>query len=66
MGVQLWAYGVGVFIPSFFGFEEQKPFQKTIDEIKDEKIKMNPFDRKKYKEMFLKLQEQFNEVYNEE
>lgn len=64
--IDLWAYGVGVFIPSFLDVEEQKQFQKTIDkirnEIKSEKHKTDHFDREKCKELFLKLQKQFNEA----
>lgn len=65
--IDLWAYGVGVLsIPSFLDVEEQKQFQKTIDEIRNEikyeKHKTDHFDRKKCKELFLKLQKQFNEA----
>ena len=65
--IDLWAYGVGVLsIPSFLDVEEQKQFQKTIDEIrneiKSEKHKTDHFNRKKCKELFLKLQKQFNEA----
>lgn len=63
----MWAYGVGVLsIPSFLDVEEQKQFQKTIDkirnEIKSEKHKTDHFDMEKCKELFLKLQKQFNEA----
>lgn len=65
--IDLWAYGVGVLsIPSFLDVEEQKQFQKTIDEIrneiKSEKHKTDHFDREKCKKLFLKLQKQFNEA----
>ena len=65
--IDLWAYGVEVLsIPSFLGVKEQKQFQKTIDEIrneiKSEKHKTDHFDRKKCKELFLKLQKKFNEA----
>lgn len=64
--IDLWAYGVGVFISSFLDVEEQKQFQKTIDEIRNEikyeKHKTDHFDREKCKELFLKLQKQFNEA----
>ena len=65
--IDLWAYGVEVLsIPSFLGSRNRNNFKKTIDEIrneiKSEKHKTDHFDRKKCKELFLKLQKQFNEA----